>query len=399
MISLTVWSQVFGATPFTGSTPQDIFRKAVSDPLEFPKDSKNYTNSWKDFISKLLCKTTSFRLSAEKALKHKWIHEPGSTTNLITSSSSYIQSLRAYNGGNKLQHILFNAILNELSDDQQEILDEGLIGMQRELSRCTTNHVMDYMLLNTWIQDLPGRDEQWKKQRVNQLIKHQSSRNVISPKFNPHIFSPNNNNKIFIKSKIVKAPKSIVPDSSDEQLSTAMEQLESLRSCGPEQNTGSYIAYIDAAISRAMERTKEESRSPIALTGNLPNDDEFPSISGSAMDIGSRPLTLMSPTNNADEAIKRTATDDEVELRRISPNRLRGIMSKSNKKYNVEEIIENLKDETGHIPLDQIPLYTETVKSLSEEWMGRGLPIHHDISGFGEMIPMVIIVNIYEKLS
>ena len=117
------------------------------------------------------------------------------------------------------------------------------------------------------------------------------------------------------------------------------------------------------------------------------------------MDIGSRPLTLMSPTNNADEAIKRTATDDEVELRRISPNRLRGIMSKSNKKYNVEEIIENLKDETGHIPLDQIPLYTETVKSLSEEWTGRGLPIHHDIIGFGEMIPMVIIVNIYEKLS
>ena len=342
----------------------------------YPTDCQDHTDDCKDFILKLLCKTPAYRLTADEALKHKWILEPGSTTNLMTSCSSYIQSLRAYNGGNKLQHILFNAILNELSDEQQEILDQGLIGMQRELSRCTTNNVMDYMLLNTWTQDLPVRDEQWKKQRVNQLIKHQSTRSALHSNFlSPDAFtviSPRSTKK---SSQNVQIRKSFVSrtDMFDSQLLDAMERLESLRSFGPEENTDQYIAYIDGALGRAMDHTKQRSPSPVTPVASLPNIE-------SAMDIVCSPLSASSSLNDdiyldtrhkcsasSDDIHLRKATSDEIEQRRISEARFRGIMSKAAIKYDIEEIIENLKDSTGHIPLNQIPLYTKTLKCLDDE--------------------------------
>merc|ERR1712150_234323 len=65
---------------------------------------------------------------------------------------------------------------------------------------------------------------------------------------------------------------------------------------------------------------------------------------------------------------RRTATPSEISLNKISVARFRGIMAHSSKEYDVEEIIGDLKDETGHIPLDQISLYTkklQTVRALN----------------------------------
>ena len=300
----------------------------------------------------------------------------------MTSCSSYVQSLRAYNGGNKLQHILFNAILNELSNEEQEILDQGLFEMQRGISRCNTSHVVDYVLLNSWIQDLPERDEQWKKQRVNEVIRHQSirsTRSVISPEFS-NLFSPKalfaRQPSTKITSKIMKNRKHTrrAPDVFDQELCDAMDRLESLRSCGPEENTESYIVYIDAALNRAFGKNKEEKiTSPVALLADAPPIS--PPDTESAMNIVCSSLTAKTTLEIDDDVHKhsqeslhkRTATADEVELRRISEARFRGIMSKAAKKYDIEEIIENLRDGTGHIPLNRIPLYTKAVKSLDDE--------------------------------
>ena len=68
-----------------------------------------------------------------------------------------------------------------------------------------------------------------------------------------------------------------------------------------------------------------------------------------------------------DAVFKRTATDREIEQHKISEARFRGIMAKADKNYDVEAIIASLSDGTGHIPLNQINLYTKSVQILDDE--------------------------------
>ena len=54
-------------------------------------------------------------------------------------------------------------------------------------------------------------------------------------------------------------------------------------------------------------------------------------------------------------------------LRRISVQRFRAIMEKSAKQYNVDEIVNDLEDETGHIALRNIALYDRTLQTTRYE--------------------------------
>lgn len=108
---------LYGRPPFTGSSPQGIFRSIsrnlTTQRLFRQQQSLQHTAACKDFLGHLLCAKES-RMSAESALHHKWIQgKVASDSNLMTDSSAYIHSLKEYQYGNKLQHILVNAILNE----------------------------------------------------------------------------------------------------------------------------------------------------------------------------------------------------------------------------------------------------------------------------------------------
>lgn len=106
--------QVFGKPPFSGTSQQDILHKILGGKFVYPMDVDNYTDSCRDFISKLLTFEPKGRITADQALKHEWIHgKTASTSNLKVVSSSYISCLKAYHYGNKLQHILMDAIFNE----------------------------------------------------------------------------------------------------------------------------------------------------------------------------------------------------------------------------------------------------------------------------------------------
>merc|ERR1719242_310761 len=164
---------IFGKPPFVGNSQDDVFRNIRTQEFKYPKKSSHYTDSCKDFLSKLLDKAPSSRLSANDALQHEWIHgNTASDSNLKTISQSYVACLRAYHGGNKLQHILVNAILNELNDEEQQILEDGLLDMQRNKTSCDPHHIVDYMVLNSLIQDVPSRDEEWKKKRVDDVARY-----------------------------------------------------------------------------------------------------------------------------------------------------------------------------------------------------------------------------------
>ena len=106
--------QVFGTSPFSGISQQDIFQKILSGKFVYPDEVDSYTDSCRNFISKLLTFDPGDRITADDALEHEWIHgNTASTSNLMEISSSYIDCLKAYNYGNKLQHILMDAIFNE----------------------------------------------------------------------------------------------------------------------------------------------------------------------------------------------------------------------------------------------------------------------------------------------
>ena len=87
-------------------------------------------------------------MSADEALEHKWIAgDAASTSNLICPSNcTYVASLKQYQYGNKLQRILVDAIISEMDCDERELMNEGLLNMQRNQSEVKGDNVVDYLV-------------------------------------------------------------------------------------------------------------------------------------------------------------------------------------------------------------------------------------------------------------
>eukprot|EP00486_Rosalina_sp_Unknown_P008219 CAMPEP_0201592920 /NCGR_PEP_ID=MMETSP0190_2-20130828/190671_1 /ASSEMBLY_ACC=CAM_ASM_000263 /TAXON_ID=37353 /ORGANISM="Rosalina sp." /LENGTH=197 /DNA_ID=CAMNT_0048051885 /DNA_START=958 /DNA_END=1551 /DNA_ORIENTATION=+ len=62
----------------------------------------------------------------------------------------------------------------------------------------------------------------------------------------------------------------------------------------------------------------------------------------------------------------------DIEGRRISIGRFRAIMDKSDKKYDVDHIVEDLNDGTGHIALKDIATYTKKIRTMTNVFSANG---------------------------
>ena len=279
-----------------------------------------------------------------------------------------------------------------MNEEDEATLDHGLIEMQKGLDKCSPDHIVDYLLLNSWIEDVPERDDQWKRKRMSELIEYQSTRKSASTRSNgtfDRISSIEYQQiedilsclgSIRIKSRSLVASRASFTRSPawSPQVTKAMARLGSLRDRQTKESTMSYISYIDSALNRALSAGKDMSPSPVPLLGDVFHQSFDCRLSiGPIQEEDSKDL-YSSDGNGDDEkngyedrkktpqtTIKRSATDEEISGHMISVPRFRAIMSHSSKEYNVEEIIDDLKDDdTGHIPLDQIPLYTKRVQTL-----------------------------------
>ena len=115
---------------------------APNKRLRFPH-SLSLTDSCKDFITSLLCDDVEKRLSAEDALKHPWIADDAAA-----SENLAIDALKRFHYRSKLIKILVNAVLHELSEEDQELLSNGLLNLNREVDVMNDEQVLEWLLLH-----------------------------------------------------------------------------------------------------------------------------------------------------------------------------------------------------------------------------------------------------------
>lgn len=155
-IGIICFAILCGRFPFYGDTSDILYKAIQICEFDFPINNQ-LTDDCKNFIEHLLCKSTTERYSATKALTHKWITD--NTTAIASNapvssdfSNLYMFSLKNFAVGCRLQNILVHAIFAEMSE--MELKD--LLFSLRELhnikhGEMQSNDVLQHILNNTKI--------------------------------------------------------------------------------------------------------------------------------------------------------------------------------------------------------------------------------------------------------
>jgi len=123
------------------------------------------------------------------------------------------------------------------------------------------------------------------------------------------------------------------------------------------------ISFPCFPMKREEEDNEEEERSPLAMTDD---EDEEDRGQFQRTELIGRAATDSEIAKMKQSTEPRSATDSEVTSRSISVERFRGIMSKHYKRYPTEDIINDLQDDNGHIPLYAIASCNKRYKTLDE---------------------------------
>eukprot|EP00485_Elphidium_margaritaceum_P001610 CAMPEP_0202689094 /NCGR_PEP_ID=MMETSP1385-20130828/4437_1 /ASSEMBLY_ACC=CAM_ASM_000861 /TAXON_ID=933848 /ORGANISM="Elphidium margaritaceum" /LENGTH=633 /DNA_ID=CAMNT_0049344181 /DNA_START=36 /DNA_END=1937 /DNA_ORIENTATION=+ len=318
-IGVITYLLVVGMPPFNGRTHREILQniqRSQSRKLKYPKNSV-LTKSAKDFIEKLLCFDVEKRLSAADALKHEWICcDSASTANL---SGDYLSSLKKFNYGNKLQRVLVNAILSEMDDDEQSMVENGILTLNNEQSNMDGNSICDYLLLYSPVEELPHHKERMDSNLTYAMSQHEDATGTFA----------------------------IVDDDGGEDDATA--HLDN-------------FTYLDNFVNDMDDILQE-----IDMDINDDDDDKQTKIPKNTQRAKS-----LSPIADDDDdglpstmLLQKSASVDLVD-KRISVSRFHAIMDRSQKKYAVDEIVNDLAED-GFISLDDIQHYQKDVDTMRHD--------------------------------
>eukprot|EP00485_Elphidium_margaritaceum_P001745 CAMPEP_0202694468 /NCGR_PEP_ID=MMETSP1385-20130828/8324_1 /ASSEMBLY_ACC=CAM_ASM_000861 /TAXON_ID=933848 /ORGANISM="Elphidium margaritaceum" /LENGTH=732 /DNA_ID=CAMNT_0049350321 /DNA_START=25 /DNA_END=2223 /DNA_ORIENTATION=- len=353
-----------GRPPYSGRTQKQILANIVSKnkKLCFPEKAK-LSVSCKDFISKLLCDDPSIRLSASEAMEHEWISGGASVHDL---SSEVMESLRGYNYNNKLQGILVNAVLTEMETEEQEILNEGLMNLNRQTSLMDTDAVVDYLLLHSSIDELPHHNKQWQADRVAEIKYHalgvpimkgahedfneQEIDDVLDEMdklYDDQTFMPM---QCAIDNVMIKSPPSKVQTGSPAHTALVPLDLDD----DDEAINLDDMDFLDLDLGIDDDEDDEDEKE---MNQEAHSRSGTGSMRPSFRKIASADLPSLSPNLSATKSV-------DFAKRRISIGRFRAIMGKADKNYDVETLVDELNDGTGHITLTDIASYSKRVETL-----------------------------------
>ena len=94
-IGVTAYLILCGETPFNGKNRQQLFRRISCDDPTFPNDKWGHiSDEAVDFVRRLLIKDPAKRLSANEALRHRWLvdikhHRPKPHEKVVDSSEDF----------------------------------------------------------------------------------------------------------------------------------------------------------------------------------------------------------------------------------------------------------------------------------------------------------------------
>jgi len=110
-IGVITYVLLTGRPPFYGVDNKEILKKIIRARVSFPRSTK-LSPSAKDFLKNLIKKSPKARLSAEQALKHRWLQGGAGTEDL---GQDLIESLSNYSGVSKLKKVLVRMLANQMT--------------------------------------------------------------------------------------------------------------------------------------------------------------------------------------------------------------------------------------------------------------------------------------------
>jgi len=107
-----------GRPPFYGRDNKEILKKIIRGKVSFPKSTR-LSSSAKDFIRKLIKKKPEDRMSAEQALKHRWLQGSAGTQDL---GRDLVESISNYSSVSKLKKVLVRMLASQMTKDDHRAL-------------------------------------------------------------------------------------------------------------------------------------------------------------------------------------------------------------------------------------------------------------------------------------
>ena len=118
---VTLFILLSGFPPFYGKTATKIFEAIKKEKLSFEfKEFKQVSEEAKDLISCMLEKNSNKRISAEKALNHKWFKMNNEEEKLDKGVlNNVLKNIKAFNAKEKLQQTAIAYIVHLLQDSKE----------------------------------------------------------------------------------------------------------------------------------------------------------------------------------------------------------------------------------------------------------------------------------------
>lgn len=221
-------------------------------------------------------------------------------------------------------------VFQTVDEEERNILNDGLLNYQRKKSDVRGGDLVDFLLINSNIEELP---EESRQSRVRELSEYVSAN--LGNHFGHDILMPSN------------APSRLQSAREHDHynfpfLDNDGVEIESMEFMGDS---------LDALDLNAVSVGKAA-----ALSGPLDQGD-MKDVSESESDS-----ELLSDSDFESASEPRNAPSSRP---RISVGKFRAIMSKSRKSYQVESIIDDIKDDSGRfITLSEIENYRKRVDTL-----------------------------------
>lgn len=156
-LGIVCYMLVNGVIPFYGNDIESVLKSIQKENLKWQNGIK-LSKSCKQFISSLLNKDPSKRLTAEEALNHEWITDQA---NDIDLGDEYFNKLSALHFQNKLQHILVNAILSKMTESDKKTL----LSQINALKKSGNGYVDENQIITSILSS--ASDKKWSYKNVS----------------------------------------------------------------------------------------------------------------------------------------------------------------------------------------------------------------------------------------
>eukprot|EP01084_Bolivina_argentea_P094463 169817_1 len=204
-----------------------------------------------------------------------------------------------------------------------------------------------------------SNNKNWQQKRRSeiQLFQYQSMKNLNGLEDITDDINIGDSSPIFIPENVFVPPKVLNNDDINDSGFDILDGIDIDMFIDAVDKKEQELEMLDDTVKINLSPTNKVQRESMHDIFDDVDDDEI--VTDHEYEMDNNEII------NKTDSLGSTASNEDKNLRRISVQRFRDIMKKSNKKYDIDDIVKGLDDGTGHIPLNKIASYTKRIKTMA----------------------------------